>query len=50
MRPCPRLPRDIVDVPSLKVLKTGLVEALGKLIYWVESLPMAGGLELNDSF
>ena len=43
-----RLPREVVDAPFLEVFKTRLDEALGNLIEWVASLPMAGGLELND--
>ena len=43
-----RLPRETVDAPSLEVLKARLDGALGNLIWWKVSLPMAGGLELND--
>ena len=37
-----------VDVPSLEVFKATLDEALSNLILGVVSLPMAGGLELDD--
>ena len=43
-----RLPRKAVDAPSLEVFKARLDEALGNLIWWVASLPMVGGLELDD--
>ena len=42
-----RLPREVVDAPSLEVLKTKLDEALSNLIWWVVSLPVAGELELG---
>ena len=43
-----RLPREVVDAPSLEVFKTRLDEALGNLVWWRVSLPMAGGVELDD--
>ena len=43
-----RLPREVVDAPSLEVFKVRLDEALSNLIEWKVSLPMAGGLELDD--
>ena len=43
-----RLPREVVDAPSLEVFKARLDEALSNLIEWKVSLPMAGGLELDD--
>lgn len=42
------LPREVVDVPSLEMFKTTLDESLSNLIWWVASLPMVGGLELDD--
>lgn len=41
------LPKEFVDAPSLEVFKTRLDKALG-LIWWVASLPVAGGVELDD--
>ncbi|GAB0179893.1 hypothetical protein GRJ2_000454600 [Grus japonensis] len=41
-----RLPREVVDAPSLEVLKTRLDGALGNVVLWRVSLPAAGGLEL----
>ena len=44
-----RLPREVVDAPSLEVFKARLDGALSNLVYWKKvSLPMAGGLELDD--
>ena len=43
-----RLPREVVHAPSLEVFKARLDEALSNLIEWKVSLPMAGGLELDD--
>ena len=43
-----RLPREVMDAPSVAVFKARLDEALSNLIYWKVSLPMARGLELGD--
>ncbi|GAB0188946.1 mitochondrial enolase superfamily member 1 [Grus japonensis] len=43
-----RLPREVVDAPSLEVFKTRLDEALGNMVQWRVSLPTAGGLELDN--
>jgi len=48
MRHWKRMPREVVDAPSLEVFKARLSGALSNLVSWEESLPMAGGLELND--
>jgi len=37
-----RLPRKAVDAPSLEVFKARLDGALGSLVCWVATLPMAG--------
>jgi len=37
-----------VAAPSLAVFKARLDGALSNLVSWQISLPMAGGLELND--
>ena len=34
--------------PSLEVFKARLDGALGNLVWWEVSLPMAGGLELDE--
>jgi len=43
-----RLPREAVDAPSLEVFKARLDGALSNLVQWKMSLPVAGGLEVND--
>jgi len=43
-----RLPRAVMNAPSLAVFKARLDAALSNLAYWKVSLPMAGGLELDD--
>ena len=43
-----RLPREAVGALFLEVFKAGLDGALGNLVWWEESLTMAGGVELND--
>ncbi|GAB0209231.1 hypothetical protein GRJ2_003388800 [Grus japonensis] len=42
-----RLPREVVEAPSLEVFKARLDEASGNVVYWRVSLPMAGSLELD---
>ena len=37
------MPREAVDAPSLEVFKARLDGALGNLVWWEVSLPMAGG-------
>ena len=37
-----RLPREAADAPSLEVFKARLDGALGGLVWWEVSLPMAG--------
>jgi len=39
-----RLPREVVEVPSLETFKLRLDKALGNLVYWQMSLLTAGGL------
>ena len=43
-----RLPREVVDAPSLEALTARWDEALGNLISWMASLPLSGGLDLDD--
>ena len=43
VRPWHRLPREAVAAPSLEVFKAGLDGALGNLVWWEVSLPMARG-------
>jgi len=43
-----RLPREVVDAPSLKAFKARLDVALGSLVWWLATLHIAGGLKLDD--
>jgi len=43
-----RLPREAVGAPSLKEFKASLDGILVRLILWITTLPVAGGLELDD--
>ena len=45
-----RLLREAVVAPSLEVGEARLDEALGSLIWWLATLPMAGGLELGEPY
>ena len=44
MRHWNRLPRDVMDAPSLEVFKARLDGALSNLVQWKVALPMAGGV------
>ena len=43
-----RLPKEAVDAPSLEAFKARLDVALGSLVWWLETLHIAGGLELDE--
>ena len=43
-----RLPKEVVDAPSLEAFKARLDGALSNLVYREVSLPIAGGFELDD--
>ena len=43
-----RLPKEVVDISSLEAFKARLDVALGSLVWWLATLPMAGELKLND--
>ena len=43
-----RLPKEVVDAPSLEVFKARLGVALGSLVWWLATLHIAGGLKLDD--
>jgi len=43
-----RLPKEVVDAPSLEALKARLDVALGSLVWWLATLHIAGGLKLDD--
>jgi len=48
MRQWNRLPREVVNAPSLEAFEARLNGILGSLIWWLTTLPMAGVLELDD--
>jgi len=48
VRPQRRLPREVVNAPSLAVFKARLDRALSNLVWWKVSVLMAGGLERGD--
>jgi len=43
-----RLPKEVVDAPSLEAFKARLDVALGSLVWWLATLHRAGGLKLDD--
>ena len=43
-----RLPKEVVDAPSLQALKARLAVALGSLVCWLATLHIAGGLKPDD--
>ena len=43
-----RLPKGVVDAPSLEAFKARLDVALGSLVWWLVTLHIAGGLKLDD--
>ena len=43
-----RLPKEVVDAPSLEAFKARLDVALGSLVCWLATLPIAGILKLHD--
>jgi len=43
-----RLPKEVVDAPSLEAFKARLDVTLGSLVWWLATLHIAGGLKLND--
>jgi len=43
-----RLPKEVVDAPSLEAFEARLDVALGSLVWWLVTLHIAGGLKLDD--
>ena len=43
-----RLPKEVVDAPSLEAFKARLDVALGSLVCWLATLHIAGRLKLDD--
>jgi len=44
---CNRLSKEVLDALSLDAFKARLDVALGSLVYWLVTLPMAGGLKVD---
>ena len=44
-----RLPKEVVDAPSLEAFKARLDVALGSLVWWLGTLHIAGGVKLDDN-
>ena len=45
-----RLPKGVVDAPSLEAFRGRLDVALGSLVWWLVTLHIAGGLKLGGPF
>ena len=45
-----RLPKEVVDAPSLEAFKARLDVALGSLVWWLATLHITGGLKLDGPF
>ena len=45
-----RLPKEAVDALSLEAFKARLDVALGSLVWWLATLHIAGGLNLDDHY
>ena len=45
-----RLPKEVVGALSLETFKARLDVALGSLVWWLATLPVAGGLEPDDLY
>ena len=43
-----RLPKEVVDAPSMEAFKARLDMALGSLVWWLVTLHIEGGLKLDD--
>jgi len=43
-----RLPKEVVDAPSLEAFEARLDVALSSLVWWLVTLPIARGLKLDD--
>ena len=43
-----RLPKEVVDAPSLEAFKARMDVALGSLVWWLVTLHIAGGLKFDD--
>ena len=43
-----RLPKEVVDAPTPVAFKARLDVALGSLVWWLATMPVAEGLKLDD--
>ena len=43
-----KLPKEVVDAPSLEAFQARLDVALGSLVWWLATLHIVGGLKVND--
>ena len=43
-----RLPKEVVDAPSLEALKARMDVALGSLVWWLSALHIAGRLKPDN--
>ena len=43
-----RLPKEVVNAPSLEAFKARLDVSLGSLVWWLVTLHLAGRLKLDD--
>ena len=42
-----RLPKEVVDAPSLEAFKARLDVALGSLVWWLVKMPIGRGVKLD---
>jgi len=45
-----RLPKEVVDAPSVEAFKARLDVALGSLVWWLLTLHIVGGLKFDDHY
>ena len=45
-----RLHKEVVDAPSLLAFKASLDVALGSMVFWLATLHIAGGSQLDDHY
>ena len=45
-----RLPKEVVDSPTLEAFKARLDVALGSLLWWLKTLHIAGRMKLDDHY
>ena len=45
-----RLPKEVVDAPSLEAFKARLAVAMGSLVWWLATLHIAWGLKFDGRY